>query len=182
MIQSWGHKGVNLSVKEAVELGQVGELRMLDRETEQAREEEIFSREDTPTDQRVEPAFLYHAGLSYRRVERVVGRSHEAVRQWYHRLAHLFDPALDYHAIVAVDETKVSLEDDEVYVWAAVDVDTFGVVHIEVFPGRSDLDALLFLKTVLKRCRGQPVIVVDRGPRHNWAIDDLDLCESRRET
>jgi len=65
---------------------------------------------------------------------------------------------------VAVDVTKVSVEDDEVYVWAAVDVDTFEVVHIEVSPGRSDLDALLFLKTVLKRCRGQPVIIVDPWP------------------
>jgi len=89
---------------------------MLDRVIEQAREVEIFSREDTPTDQRVEGAFLYHAGLSYRRVERVVGRSHEAVRQWYHRLAHLFEPEPDYHATVAVDETKVSVADDEVYV------------------------------------------------------------------
>jgi len=100
------------------------------------------------------------------------------VRQWYHRLAHLFEPEPDYHATVAVDETKVSVEDDEVYVWAAVDVDTFEVVHIEVSPGRSDLDALLFIKQVLKRCRGQPVIVVDRGPWYNWALDDLDLCES----
>jgi putative transposase len=155
---------------------------MLDRVVENAREEEVFSREDTPTEQRVEAAFLYHAGLSYRRVEQVVERSYEAVRQWYHRLAHLFEPEADYHATVAVDETKVSVENDEVYVWAAVDVETFEVVHIEVSPGRSDLDALLFLKTVLKRCRGQPVIVVDRGPWYNWALDNLDLCESRRET
>lgn len=53
---------------------------MLDRAVEQAREQEVFSREVTPTEQRLEAAFLYHAGLSYRRVERVVGRSYEAVR------------------------------------------------------------------------------------------------------
>lgn len=46
---------------------------MLDCVVEQAREQEVFSREGTPTEQRVKPAFLYHAGLSYRRVERVVG-------------------------------------------------------------------------------------------------------------
>jgi len=123
---------------------------MLDRVIREAREQEIFSREDTPTDQRVEAAFLYHAGLSYRRVEEVIERSHEAVRQWYHRLAHLFDPDPDHHATVAVDETKVSAEDDEIYVWVAVDVDTFEVVHIEVSSGRSDLNAGLFLETVLK--------------------------------
>jgi len=54
---------------------------MLDRVVAKARDQEVFSREDTPTEQRVEAAFLYHAGLSYRRVERVVGRSYKAVRQ-----------------------------------------------------------------------------------------------------
>ena len=156
---------------------------MLDHVVKEAREQEVFSREDTPTEDRIWAAFLYHAGLSYRRVEAVVGYSYEAVRQWYHRLAHLFEPEPDHHVTVAVDETKLKIEDREVYVWAAVDVDTFEIVHIEVSPGRSDLDALLFLKTVLKRCRGRPVIVVDRGPWYNWSLDELDLpCESRRET
>jgi putative transposase len=36
---------------------------MLGRVVEQAREQEIFSREDTPTEQRVEAAFLYHTAL-----------------------------------------------------------------------------------------------------------------------
>ena len=65
---------------------------MLDRVVEQAREEAVFFREGTPTEKRVEAAFLCHAGLSHRRIERVVGRSYEAVRQWYHRLAHRFEP------------------------------------------------------------------------------------------
>ncbi|WP_256546645.1 hypothetical protein [Halobellus inordinatus] len=76
----------------------------------------------------------------------------------------------------------MKVEDTEVYVWAALDVQTFEVVHIEVSTGRSDLDALLFIKQVLKRCRGDPVVLVDRGPWYNWPLDDLDLCESRRET
>jgi len=86
------------------------------------------------------------------------------------------------YSTVAIDETKLKVEETEVYVWAAVDVDTFEVIHIEVSPGRSDLDALLFVKQVLKRCRSEPVVLVDRGPGYNWAPDDLDLCDSRRET
>ena len=35
---------------------------MLDHIIEQAREEKIFSREDTPTEQRVLAGFVYHAG------------------------------------------------------------------------------------------------------------------------
>ncbi|WP_373675562.1 DDE-type integrase/transposase/recombinase [Halopenitus sp. H-Gu1] len=104
------------------------------------------------------------------------------MRQWYHRLAHLFAPDPDSHSTVAIDETKPKVEETEVYVWAAIDVDTFDIIHIEDSPGRSDLDALLFIKQVLKRCRGDPVVLVDRGPWYNWALDDLELCESRRKT
>ena len=42
---------------------------MLDRMIEKAREQEVFSREDAPTRRRVLAAFLYHAGLSYRKIE-----------------------------------------------------------------------------------------------------------------
>ncbi|WP_082230150.1 DDE-type integrase/transposase/recombinase [Halorubrum lipolyticum] len=76
----------------------------------------------------------------------------------------------------------MKVEETEVYVWAAVDVETFELIQIEVSPGRSYLDALLFVKQVLKRCLGEPVVLVDRGPWYNWALNDLNRCESRRET
>jgi hypothetical protein len=49
-------------------------------------------------------------------------------------------------------------------------------------PGFRLGDGLFFIKQVLKRCRGDPVVLVDRGPWYNWPLDDLNLCESRRET
>lgn len=58
----------------------MGVQKMLNRVVEQAREQDVFSHKDTPTEQGVEAAVLYYAGLSYRRVERVAGRSYEAVR------------------------------------------------------------------------------------------------------
>jgi len=170
-------------VKEAAELDRIGDFEMLDRMIEKASEQDVFSRGDTPIERRVEAAFLYQVGLSYSRVERAVGRSYEGVRHWYHRLAHLFDPEPDHKSTVTVDEMKIRIEDVEVYIWAAIDVDTFEVVYIGVSPGHSDLDVLLFLKQVLKRCRGQPVIVGDCGPWYNWVLDDLDLpCNSRWDT
>ena len=48
---------------------------MLDRMVEKARQQKVFSREDTPTEPRVLAAFLYHADLSYRRIEPFVDRS-----------------------------------------------------------------------------------------------------------
>jgi putative transposase len=59
----------------------VGVQRTLDRKVEKARQQEVFSREDTPTERRVLAALLYSAGLSYRRVEPFADWSYEAIRQ-----------------------------------------------------------------------------------------------------
>ena len=154
---------------------------MLDRMIEKAREQEVFSRKDTPTRRRVLAAFLYHAGLSYRKIEPFVGRSYEAVRQWFHRLKHLFEPDCQERDEVAVNETNIEIDGKEVYVWAAVDCETLEVLAVEVSPGRSSLDALLFLEDVLERCRGRPLMRADRGPWYDWPLEMLD-CEFERET
>lgn len=126
---------------------------------------------------------MYHSGLSYLKVGLALNHSHEAVHQWYHQIAELFDPESDRHGVIAVDETKVATEDEEIYVWAAVNVDMFETVHVEVSLDRSDLDALVFLKTVLARFHGEPVVLADRGPWYDWPLNDFDLpCRSRRET
>ncbi|AUV84544.1 IS6 family transposase (plasmid) [Salinigranum rubrum] len=154
---------------------------MLDRMVEKARQQEVFSREDTPTERRVLAAFLYHAGLSYRRIEPFVDRSYEAIRQWFHRLKHLFEPDCQPRQEVAVDETKIEIDGEEYYVWAAVDCETLEVLAVDVSPGRSSLDALLFLKEVLKQCRGRPLVRADRGPWYDWPLERLD-CDYERET
>lgn len=41
---------------------------------------------------------------------------------------------------------NVELDREEIYVWAAVDCETFEVIGIEVMLGQSTTDALLFLK------------------------------------
>lgn len=46
--------------------------------------------------------------------------------------------------------TKLDIEDEEVQVWAAVDVNTFEVLYVGVSPGRSSRDVLLILKEVLR--------------------------------
>ena len=100
---------------------------------------------------------MYHAGLSSRRIEPFVDRSYETIRQWFHRLKHLFEPDCRDRQEVAVDETKIEIDGDEYYVWAAVDCETLEVLAVEVSPGRSSFDALLFLRDVLKRCLGRPL-------------------------
>jgi len=123
---------------------------------------------------------LYHAGLSYRRIELFVDRSY-AIGQWFHRLKHFFDPDCRDRQEVGVDETKTSIDGEEHYVWAAVDCETLEVLSVEVSPGRSSLDALLFLKHVLEGCRGRPLVRAERSPWYDWPLELLD-CEYERET
>jgi len=42
-------------------------------------------------------------------------------------------------------------------------LDRMEVLYVDIFPSRLSLDALLFLKEVLKRCRSRPLVRVDRG-------------------
>jgi len=79
-------------------------------------------------------------------------------------LKHLFEPDCRDRQEIAVDETKIEIDGEEHSVWAAVDCDTLEVLHVDVSPGRSSLDALLFLREVLKACRGRPLVRADRGP------------------
>lgn len=102
--------------------------------------------------------------------------SHEAVRQWGHRYAHLFRISRTRRKTLVIDETSLFLEDGtEVFGWACVDADTFDIVLSWVSQGRSGFEAWLFLKNVLDRCKDPPRIVVDRGPWYPWALDALDL-------
>lgn len=96
------------------------------------------SRKDTPTEGRVSVAWVYQHGLSYQEVAGWIGQSHQAVHDWYGELADLFEPEYDRHRIIVVDETKVRVEDEEVYVWATVNLPMFEVIHVEGSPGRSE--------------------------------------------
>lgn len=93
-----------------------------------------------------------------------MNRSYEANRQWFHCLKGLFEPDCRARQEVAVDETKIEIDGEEVYVWAEVDCVMLKVLAVDISPGRSSLDALLFLIDVLERCRGRPLVRADRGP------------------
>lgn len=109
----------------------------------------MFPRGHTPAERHLLAAFLYHTGLPYHKVEPIVECSYEAIRQWFHRLKHLFEPDGQDRQEVAIGETKIEIGGEEVYVWAAVDCETLEVLSADVLLGLSNLDALLFLKNVL---------------------------------
>ena len=101
--------------------------------------------------------------------------SHEALRKWYFRLKALFVHKRKHRRAVAVDETKVKLENQWVYIWNAIDVDNREVIAVHVSTTRTSLDALYFLRRVLECCENEPLILVDGGPWYRWALQRLGL-------
>ena len=52
---------------------------------------------------------------------------------------------------MALDETNIDIDDEEIYVGTAVDCETLEMLAVEVLLGRSNIDASLFLDDVLER-------------------------------
>ena len=94
---------------------------MLDRMVENACEQDVCSREESPLRRRVLAAFLSQVGLSYRKREGV-DQSYEAIRRRLHRLNGLFEP----EPVVTRGCRRREENGEMVYVWAAIDCDALG--------------------------------------------------------
>jgi len=99
---------------------------------------------------KVKAGLLYMAGLSTRtiaEVVRAVPASREAVRQWVHRLATLPSQAeARIRRCLAIDETKLKVNGNQVFVWAVIDVDSREILAFDASWQRSIMNAEHLLK------------------------------------
>jgi len=73
--------------------------------------------------------------------------SHESLRLYYHRIKRILKPPeRKIRRLIAIDETKLKLENKQIFVWSAVDVDTKECLFIWASEGRSSFHAYVFLK------------------------------------
>jgi putative transposase len=144
-----------------------------------ARVRSIFPKKNRISpDDKLLAALLYHLGLSYRRVSTAMedAFSHESVRLWYRKIgSNLPHPDRIERHIVAVDETKLKIEGKQVFVWSAIDVERYEVLAVKASGGRTELEAIFFLKDVLTYCSNRPLILVDHGPWYPPALEHLGL-------
>jgi len=129
---------------------------------------------------------LYFYGLSLRKASKFISLfekiSHESIRIHYHRIKRILKPPeMKKRRLIAIDETKLKLEDKQIFVWGAVDVDAGECLLIWATDGRCSFHAYAFLKDVLKFCENKPEVVVDRGFWYRWALKRLGLSY-RHET
>ena len=157
---------------------------MLSHMIEKVHDRGILCRERTPTEEKVLGAFLYQSGLSYRKVERFVDGSYEAVRQC------LVSCSLGVFRTEKGRETGNSHRRDQDENRRRTGLRLGGCRRGNVrdstrrrFSRTLKPRALLFLKidAVMSRCRGKPLVKVDRGPWYNRALDTLD-CDYKKES
>ena len=65
---------------------------------------------------------------------------------------------------VAVDETKLKVNGQYLFVWAAIDVDSREVLAADASWQRSTINAEHILKKALRPRLNKPLILVDKGP------------------
>jgi len=125
-------------------------------------------------------ALLYFFGLSLRKTSDFLSLfeeiSHESVRIYYHRLKKVLKrPRKKLRRLIAIDETKLKLENNQIFVWTALDVDSEECLAIWASEGRTSFHAYVFLREVLKYCENRPEVVVDGGFWYRWALKRLGL-------
>jgi transposase-like protein len=83
---------------------------MLHQLIELVRRKNIFCWDKKKIEIKLIATILYYAGISLRKTSKFLGDfekfSHEAVRQWYHKLARLFTNCRKYRRCIAIDEQR----------------------------------------------------------------------------
>ena len=114
----------------------------------------VFRRNKKNIELKILAALLYFFGLSLRKTSLFLSLfeeiSHESVRIYYHKLKAVLKPEKKKRRLVAIDETKLKLENKQIFVWTAVDVDTKECLAIWASEGRGSFEAYVFLREVLK--------------------------------
>ncbi|KYK29191.1 hypothetical protein AYK20_00575 [Thermoplasmatales archaeon SG8-52-1] len=139
----------------------------------------IFKRNKRNVETKILGVLLYHRGLSYRDTGKILGviepSSYEAVHYWYKQFRELFVVGQNKRRAIALDETKIKLEEKQVYLWTAVDADTKEVIAVYLSRTRCGLDTYSFLKKVLCFCTNKPLVIGDKATWYPWAINRLGL-------
>jgi len=137
----------------------------------------VFRRNKRPLRSKVVACLLYMSGLSYRAMtyqSSMVDASHASVHRWVHALRGIVSRVpVRERRVVAIDETKLKINGRQVYVWAAIDVETKELLAVYASYYRSNINTLVFLKKVLDTCSNKPLVLVDGGPWYPWPLDRM---------
>lgn len=144
----------------------------------------VFVRERKSNRVRALGITMYHMGLSLRDTSVILGyfggATHEAIRNWYNRCKDIFKVKPKKRRAIAIDETKIKIQGEWMFIWAAIDIDSWEVIATWVSQGRSCLEALQFIRQLLSLCKNKPFVYVDRARWYKWALNRLGVPREHR--
>jgi Transposase and inactivated derivatives len=139
----------------------------------------IFKRNKKPLETKIVACLLYMSGLSYRGMTYqtgLIGASHVAVHYWVRSLRSMVSKVKKRERrLIAMDETKLKLQGRDIFIWAAIDIDTKELLSIYASYQRSSINTMIFVRKVLNTCTNRPVVLVDGGPWYPWALQRYGL-------
>jgi putative transposase len=139
----------------------------------------IFKRNKRPLETKILACLLYLSGLSYRAMTyqtKVINASHVSTYNWVRALKGVVSHAArKERRIIAMDETKLKIHGRQVFVWAAIDIDTRELLAVYASYYRSHINTLIFLRKILDSCTNKPVVLVDGGPWYRWPLDSMGI-------
>ncbi|XRO74805.1 IS6 family transposase [Methanocaldococcus sp. 28A] len=144
------------------------------------RIKKVIKRNKKSIEIKILAGILYYLGLSLRKVSLFLSQfesiSHESVRQYYHKIKDILnEPERKTRNLIVIDETKLKLGNETIYVWSAIDVESKECLGIYISKTRCYLDTILFVKSILKFCSNKPKILVDGGKWYPWTLQRLGL-------
>ena len=90
--------------------------------------------------------------------------SHESVRVYYHKIKEVLnEPKKVIRNLIAIDETKLKVGDKTIYLQLVIDVESKEYLGVYISEARSNLNAILFVRSILRFCPNKPKILVDGG-------------------
>ena len=146
----------------------------------------IFLRNKKPLEAKVKTFLLYLTGLSYNQVAQIISQEFNSVSKtsaynWVQKMQEAYNllccPIKKKRKCVAIDETKIKVNGQTYFVWAAIDVKTKEILAIETSQIRNYATCFWFLQDVIKSCKyyRSTLFITDRGPWYYWPFIKLRL-------
>ena len=119
---------------------------------ERIKEKKLFKRNKIPVEIKILAGLLYYLGLLLRKTSSFLSQfgkiSHESVRKYYHKLKEILDePKKKVRSLIAIDETKLKVGNETIFVWSAIDVETKECLGVYVSESRNSLDTISFVRS-----------------------------------
>jgi len=97
----------------------------------------IFFRNKKAVKTKILRVLFYHRARSYRvmpaKTPRIIEpASYETLRYWHNQFKGLFIVGWKERRAIAIDETKVKREGNQIFLWTAVDVDSIELLVLSI--------------------------------------------------